>query len=111
MGAVYCFYLRFYLFTRFYINNMSIFNFEYAPGYFYNHSKEVEVDLKKEPTEKIEKDWHNSSSIQWGDVEDVMTPSIIAVVVLVGVVCGVWRWCRGRASLDLEVTPASSDWS
>ena len=80
---------------------MSIFNFEYAPGYFYNKTQEIALDLngdgspKVKPTEINQNNWTHSSSIQWGDVEDVATPSIIAVVVLVGVVCGVWRWCRG----------------
>ena len=76
---------------------MSIFNFEYAPGYFLNKTQEIEADLNKEPepTETNRKSWTHSSSIHWGDVEDVAAPSIIAVVVLVGVVCGVWKWCRG----------------
>ena len=74
---------------------MSIFNLEYAPGYFFNRSEEIEADLNKEPTEINRKNWTHSSSIHWSDVEDVVTPSIIAVVVLVGVVCLVWKWCRG----------------
>ena len=74
---------------------MSVFNLKFPPGYFSNRSEEIEIDLIREPTEKTQKDWTHPSSIQWGDVEDVVTPSIIVVVVLVGVLCGVWKWCRG----------------
>lgn len=74
---------------------MSIFKLDFSPGYFYNLSNEIEADLNEKPTETNQKDWTPSSSMHWSNVEDVLTPSIIAVVVLVGVVCGVWKWCRG----------------
>ena len=68
---------------------MSIFNLKYPFGYFSNRTEEIEMDLNKDAytTIKPEEGWTHSSSIHWSDVEDVATPSIIAVVVLVGVVC------------------------
>ena len=70
---------------------MSVFNFNYPLNYFLNKSEAVEQDLNRDAytTKKPEEGWTHSSSIHWGDVEDVVTPSIIVVVVLVGVLWGV----------------------
>ena len=76
---------------------MSIFNFKFDPSYFQNKSEEIEKSLNAYSTVKPDSGWSDSRSSRWGwgSYENIITPCVLALIVFVGVVFLVWKWCRG----------------